>query len=297
MLLRKTAVAYGIGELLRKARAHRDPASPPMPLDEQCIMDNFVVRTKAADRGIEGVDMLKPRMSVNIVEPSFLGEVNDDDQEEMGRYLEVEFPSHPDADDAAVFVNQCAEDHRCHSFGVLLCELFSNCSPTAAEDTRGIRFHSFEDEPDSTSNNGDALPEPARKKTQLVDVRAVSVTGIRGTTMGREKSCSALPRGVCDTLLEEGLPSSMCLVIRNLIECGEDNRPDGAYESLEEEIKDLHLLLLDPSRFLFDHEPTYDELGNPQLSFREHKLYGRENEVTSITDAFCRVSSLSLIHI
>ena len=299
MLLRKTTVAYGIGELLRQTRARRDPASPPMPLDEQCIMDNFVVRTKAAGRSshpswkdIEGVDMLSPRLSVNIVEPSFLREVIDNDQDDtMGRYLEVEFPSHPDADDAAVFVDQCEEDHRCHSFGALLCELFSHCSPTSAADTRGIRFHSSEDEPESTSKNGDAPREPARKKTQLVDFRAVSVTGIRSTTAGREKSGSALPIGAYITLLEEGLPSSICLVIRNLLECGEDNRPDGAYDSLEEVTKDLHLLLLDPSRFLFDNEPTYDERGNPQLSFREHKLYGRENEVSSITDAFCRVSS------
>jgi predicted ATPase len=49
--------------------------------------------------------------------------------------------------------------------------------------------------------------------------------------------------------------------------------------------------MLDPCRFLFDNVPIYDKLGNPQLSFRKHQLYGRESEVTLITEAFCRVSS------
>ncbi len=190
MLLRKTTVTYGIGELLRQTRVRRDPASPPMPLDKECIMDNFVVRTKAAGRSshpswkdIKGVDMLSPRLSVNIVEPSFLREVIDNDQDNtMGRYLEVQFPFHPDADNAAVFVE---EDHQCHSFEALLCKLFSHCSPILAEGTRWNRFHSSKDD-ESTSKNGDAPREPARKKTQLVDFRAGSVTGICSTTVGCE---------------------------------------------------------------------------------------------------------------
>ena len=60
--------------------------------------------------------------------------------------------------------------------------------------------------------------------------------------------------------------------------------------SLDEVIEDLHLMLLDPSRFLLDKEPIYDELGNPLLSFREYKLYGRDDEVSLIEEAFCRVS-------
>ena len=82
-------------------------------LDEQFNIDNFVVRTNADGlssrpswRDIEGVGMLSPKLSVNIVEPSFLRgsfqEGNGDDQEEMGGYLEVDIPSHPDADDAAI---------------------------------------------------------------------------------------------------------------------------------------------------------------------------------------------------
>ena len=294
ILLRKTAVAYGIGELLRRVRASL------ILLDEQFNIDNFVVRTNADGlssrpswRDIEGVEMLSPKLSVNIVEPSFLlgsfQEGNDDDQEELGGYLEVEFPSHPDADadGAALFISQSEEDRRCHLFGFLLNELFSHRPPISAEDT-----HSNEGGTESTLKNGDAPGEPARKKTQLVDSRAVGVTGI-GAHDGarREKSCSALQRGGYPVSIEERLPSSIKIVIQNLLECGEATRPDTAYDSLYEVIEDLHLMLLDPIRFLVDKEPICDELGKSLLSFREHKLYGRNNEVSLITEAFCRVSS------
>jgi hypothetical protein len=296
ILLRKTAVAYGIGELLRRVRASL------ILLDEQFNIDNFVVRTNADGlsiypswKDIEGVDMLSPKLSVNIVEPSFLHgsfrEGNGDDQEEMGRYLEVEIPFQPDADCAAIFISQSEEDRRCHLFGVLLNEIFSHRPSISDED-----IHNNEGGTESTLKNGDAPREPAHKKTQLVDLRAVSVTGVLSTTHAHdcarsEKSCSALQRGGCAVSLKERLPSSIQIVIQNLLECGQDNRPDNAYDSLDEVINDLHLLLLDPSRFLFDKELIYDELGNPPLSFREYKLYGRENEVSLITEAFCRVSS------
>ena len=284
-LLRKSTVAYGIGELLRRVRASL------ILLDEQFNIDNFVVRTNADGqssrpswRDIKGVDILSPKLSVDIVEPSFL--CSSDDQEEMGGYLEVEFPSHPDADGVAVFFSQNEEDRRCHLFGVLLCELFSDRPPISAEDT-----HNNEGGTESTSNNFEAPREPAHKKAQLVDLRAVGVTGIAYDGARREKSYSALQRGGYAASLEEGLPSSIQILIQNLLDCGEDNRPDNAYDSLDAVVKDLHLLLLDPSRFLFDIEPINDELGNPQLSFREYKLYGRENEVSLIMETFCRVSS------
>ena len=80
------------------------------------------------------------------------------------------------------------------------------------------------------------------------------------------------------------------MVIQDLLDCGKVDQPDDAYDSLDEVIKDLHLLLLDPSRFLFNQELLYDDDGRKKLLFREHKLYGRENEVSLIMDAFCRVS-------
>eukprot|EP00985_Skeletonema_marinoi_P022322 scaffold14247_cov71-Skeletonema_marinoi.AAC.1 len=63
---------------------------------------------------------------------------------------------------------------------------------------------------------------------------------------------------------------------------------DDAYKSLRDVAEDLHLLLLDPDRFLFDNEVQSTE--NMKLRYRKEKLYGRDKEETLITDAFCRVS-------
>ncbi|KAL3806506.1 hypothetical protein ACHAXA_006682 [Cyclostephanos tholiformis] len=266
----KTAIAYGIAELLRQAaRSYHNSGIPLASFDARCSIDNFAVRTKSPGRrshptwrDIDGVDMLSPRLSVNIVEPAFLQEENDGDQyDELGRYLEVEFPTLPETDGDAVFVGQSEENVRCHSFGVLLYELFLNSAPISAGEEPDDGVVS-----ESASKNADASLEWTGKMIQLVDLRG----------------CSNLSGGE--------LPSSLLLVIQSLLDCGEDDRTDHAYDSLDAVISDLHLLLLDPSRFLFHHEPVYDDNGRMKLSFREHQLYGREHEVSLITEAFCRVS-------
>jgi hypothetical protein len=88
-----------------------------------------------------------------------------------------------------------------------------------------------------------------------------------------------------------GIPASLCLMTQNLLEGalrGTGGQSDDAYESLGLVGEDLHLLLLDPDRFLFDNEnQNTDSL---KLLYRRGKLYGRDKEETLITDAFCRVS-------
>ena len=91
-----------------------------------------------------------------------------------------------------------------------------------------------------------------------------------------------------------GVPASICLMTQNLLECalrhkyGTGGQLHNAYESLKVVCEDLHLLLLDPDRFLFDN-PNHDS-DDMQLLYRTDKLYGRDKEETLITDAFCRVS-------
>jgi hypothetical protein len=89
-----------------------------------------------------------------------------------------------------------------------------------------------------------------------------------------------------------GIPASICLMTQNLLECdlrGEGGQSNNdAYKSLGVVGEDLHLLLLDPDRFLFDNENQSTD--NSKLLYREEKLYGRDEEETLITDAFCRVS-------
>ena len=224
---------------------------------------------------------------MNIVEPFFLQEVNDCDQDDtMGQYMEAEFPSVPGTDEVADFFDQGEEDDRCQSFGVLLYELFFNCSLISAgndsDDGRGS---------ESAPGNNHVSLEHVRKKIRLVGLRGVGITQVDITAGVIREKLSALLRGERTQVSGEGVPSSVSLVIHNLLDCGEDDRPYNAYDSLDAVIGDFHLLLLDPGRFLFNHKPTYDDNGRAKLSFQEHHIYGRENEIAIITEAFCSVSS------
>eukprot|EP00581_Thalassiosira_minuscula_P014826 CAMPEP_0183723104 /NCGR_PEP_ID=MMETSP0737-20130205/14816_1 /TAXON_ID=385413 /ORGANISM="Thalassiosira miniscula, Strain CCMP1093" /LENGTH=1533 /DNA_ID=CAMNT_0025953355 /DNA_START=8 /DNA_END=4609 /DNA_ORIENTATION=- len=88
-------------------------------------------------------------------------------------------------------------------------------------------------------------------------------------------------------LKDLGYPSSLSLLVKNLLDCGWDYefRPDDAMPSLNEAKRDLHLLLLEPKRFLFDRLG-----GTVMLNIKQHRMYGREAERSLIIDVFCRVS-------
>ena len=300
VLLHKITVAFGIAELLKHARDQLGSATAG---EQCCNIDNFAVHvasppsTARSPRiDVRGVEMLSPKLSVEIVEPFFLqpgiGGGGDDRKREdplAGRYLEAEFPGNERAATAAVLaaVSQSEEDARCHALGVLLYELFSLLS---LRHTDGLGLAGAQ--------------EPARKKVRRpedsLDAAAqeaqAQVPDAAGESRGGLPNSSSSDFEWNNFLLAKlGFPSSICILVRNLLECREEERPDEAYDSLETVSKDLHLLLLDPRRFLLD-QPTAstaeDGNGTPRrLSFRGHKLYGRETEVTLITDAFCRVSS------
>jgi len=310
---------------LQSGTGDNNPASTTSTsVAEHCTIDNFIVREHRAVTGdvslsvgdqsssksneltttlkgddIHGVDMISTGTSVNIFEPYFLRcgiSDNGNDQEDptvMGRYLEVDFRlvhSHfhlQDADDcgsAAAATQQVGsiceeEDTRCcHSLGVLLHKLFHHLAPSIQREKKesfttamgkvesGMpRTENDDLSQDKDEGDDDDKEEPAHKKSSI-------------TTTGNHS-----------TLLQLGYPSSICLLVQSLLRC-EEGENLCQYDSLDAVIKDLHLMLLDPSRFLFDNEPSL-ESGSMQLLFREHKLYGRENEVSVITDAFCRVSS------
>jgi len=320
LILRKTTVAYGVAQLMKQARTQHHSGSslatlpPPIVLlNEQLLsIDNFTVRMNTTAQmshpcsDIEGVDMISPKLSVDIIEPSFLQDVVL--PRKLGRYVETEFPflgiTDENSEDVAVFFSQSEEDEYCHMFGVLMYELFFQSSGDRGKGA--ISTVTLSSEHGLSSDVGgnqklierfdDASIEPARKKSQRIDLRAhYHVTVNRSTSedtnilndvrQERHGECAA-------SVVQDGFPSLLCLVIQNLLDCEEDsNRPDNAYECLEAVIKDLHLLLLDPERFLFNSEPTdYDTNGRVMPSFREHTLYGRDNEVMMITEAFCRVS-------
>ena len=287
LLLRKITIAYGITELLRHIRSYPTPAElSPASLEEQFSIDNFVVRISGETSSgtmpsstpdwndIKGVDMISPPLSANIYEPSFLmsglydsgGTGNQG--EKMGRYLQVEFfpdRSGGNNNNNLIATSHVEEDARCHLLGILLYELFSHLSIERTNATK------------SPEGGEEGPPNKKKKSPPGVTDFPPSAQHIIGNT-------TYIPMNAL------GFPQSICVLVQNLLDCGEYVRPVNAYESLDVVIQDLHLLLLDPTRFLFEHEPT-SENGTVDLMFREHKLYGREKELTLITDAFCRVST------
>ena len=96
-------------------------------------------------------------------------------------------------------------------------------------------------------------------------------------------------------LEELGFPCPLSLLVQHLL----DGQECAAYETLDDVLPDLHLLLLEPDRFLFNASWAPNGNGRIPLRFRREsdgegyteKLYGRETEVTQIQEAFCRVSA------
>jgi len=158
-----------------------------------------------------------------------------------------------------------SEDQLCHSFGKLLYELISNRPP-------------FTNEGQSSINLQHGMQVPANAS---IDERSSK------RHVGQQKSEDYT------SLLELVFPSSLSLLIKNLIECttGGD-KPDDAYPSLKVVSKDIRLLLKYPGRFLFDRTlvANCDEKGSGMLHLRKDKLYGRDKQSFMIMDTFCRVS-------
>ena len=281
LLVRKVTVAYGIVELLIRCPTNN------VLLDDDAKMgiDNFAVCVSTkADRlssqqspswdDIRGVRMLSSGLSLSIEEPSYLSCLFEDGGEkdvQMGRYLEVEL----DAANALVGITKTdclygAERKeisklRCrYLLAKILYQLFTNDDE-------------FPD--DNHNHSGD---KPAYKKVKI------GQSSEREGHVPDNKSGSDLSNITAVGRMQQvEVPASICRMMQNLFESASESGGD-AYKTLEEVGKDLHLLLFDPDRFLFDREARRTD--NMQLLFRKEKQYGRDKEETLITDTFCRVT-------
>jgi len=276
-LLRKTTVAYGIVELLRHSRILskcQNLTTARLCRSKECNVDNFVVHLFSQNQpigsteqtqwnNVRGVSMISPALSAQIAEPLFLSTINDEPMQ-IGMYLEVHItPPLPDN-----FLNhgigQTSNSKDCHLFGVLLYELCTGICPFPVE---------------SGGNNTLGGISQEKPKKIRATVRYDKKKG---------KSYSTLQAKPYTPLQELGCPSSLSLLVQNLID-GHD-----AYPSLDPVSSDIHLLNNDPECFLFDIEDSSGPVqgsSSMQLQIKKGKLYGREKQVSLITDAFCRVSS------
>jgi hypothetical protein len=307
--IRRTTIAYGIAELLKRTDAEK--------IDEYARIDNIVLflskkHEARPGEGIKGIGMISPRLTLKIEEPSYLdlncfleGEERNSDQ--WGRYLEVELDNTSSvlprvnfggqltanhnvapqnnnlatlAEAASAAAEEECENKRCCVFARLLHELLIN-EPLPNTNNDALRY---------SASNGTSPTEPAQKRAR----KKAMLSRAKGD-YDRAELTFQLPSVI--RMQNMGIPASLCRMMHNLLECvsrGDDD--DGAqqmhdaYKSLEGVIDDLHLLLLDPARFLFDAEGLVGNSSNMRLLYRKGKLYGRDKEETLITDAFCRVS-------
>jgi len=302
----QTTVAYGIVELLllrEKNHANASAKNNRQCLEEEIQIDNFAVcvcmnnNSKSSRRpweDINGISMLSSGMHVSIYEPSYLNSLNPEGEEEydvqvsMGRFLEVDLISPPPdiatiaaADKAAGYKATVAEtDRRLSLLTRVLYELF--CHEPFLDDAL-LSYDEDCSKEDETSKSDHRVPPP-RKKLMLSRAHA---------DFDEPNSTKQIPHFV--HMQKRGLPASLCLMMQNLLECdclGDCGQQSGdAYTSLDVVAKDLHLLLFDPDRFLFDKEVNVGTSDNMQLLYKKEKMYGRDIEESLITDAFCRVSS------
>lgn len=290
-IIRRTTIAYGIAELLKRS------SDGALEGGNVIRIDDFVVSVCKRRGGsmrswedIKGVAMVSSGMSLTIEEPSYLrglleGESGCDG--EMGRCLEVELVSDSKTCEAAAALDNVgqsacmtvAECKRCHVFARLLYELFTH---EAIPDENALA---------DTSSTKQPAQKRARKSHVVSSRKNRMLTRAEG-----DFDSAGIPFQIPSSIVhmqKQGIPASICLMAQNLLECslrGNANYGQlrNAYESFGVVCEDLHLLLLDPDRFLFDlqNRDSFDM----QLLYRTDKLYGREKEETLITDAFCRVS-------
>ena len=278
---------------------------------------------------IVGADLLSPApLRLNIIAPDFdvLNSFGDYDEhnEQNGCSLEVEIVDPPDLTLTEAGVNDTADSSRsnkyddellsCHLFGVLLHELFAGSHPfpeDGEEEGKGLidkegelqeSTHSSSSQPlfkktmeDLLASSGgvDNVINSSIQRKALSSVICMSkeedTTAATNGSSSESKIREHLSRSKYIPLKDLGFPSSLSLLVKNMLESGWGQilRPDDSMTSLKDAIDDLYLLLNDPDRFLFD---SVAEQGG-SLNIRPGKLYGREKETALITDAFYRVST------
>ncbi len=269
-IVRKTAVAYAVAKLLERAIASRSPLSAA-----KISIDNFVVRTKTKKHHVDsdsellsmadisGVDMISERLSLTITEPlyEYNNILNEGEEGGTESILDVCISS-SQLPGSSPAVEQIDERIVCHLFGVLLYQLYSNMDPVPEESLLGTDKSCKQ-----LGDDCDGAEEPAKKKATI-------------------PSHSALH--------DVGTPPSVIMLVQNLIESKYDKplhrQNICPCTSMKEVCDDLNLLLREPSRFLLTRK-QFEREGTAKLQIRQNRLYGREKEVSMLSDAFSRVSA------
>jgi hypothetical protein len=241
----KVKVAYAISKLLEHIKAAVCNYSQA-EMHQLCSLKNFLVRTfhdmLSGQDQVVGVDMISPYMSVQFVSSQSFPRVSPFANEIVltENNIEIVITRHCDFCCAtkAVSQNEQRDDNLlCHSFGVLLYNLF--CGQSLTEGRK---------EPPASIQELDGhehLP-PAKKSICMT----------------------------CTPSLSSFTTTSISRLVNSLLDCqlATEVRSEDAYTSLEVAIGDLQLLLKEPRVFLFDYENRFLNRDTSKLYGRKEEV-------------------------
>jgi hypothetical protein len=256
-MIRKITVAFAIGKLLRHLKDSVLSYSQHELL-RLCSIDNFAVQvlqgvTCDGCWDIMGIDMISPSMSLQVTSLAG-GKI-------WGRDVDAVVTRHSSFCCAkrAAQVEGEHENLMCYTLGYLINFIFSGVDESVSldnpqENTRDNFMDSF--------------------------LRSLSISPLSEQSRPTKAACNHEGKSY-----EMLLPGPISQVVDDLLSCqsGEDlYRSDTAYLSLDSAINDLHLLLLEPNRYIFE---TKCQLTSTT------EIYGRSSEAKDLLDSFSRVVS------
>ena len=296
-MLRKVTLAYAICDAVQFISRSVTIASNEK-LVELCSIDNFVVRVceEASDPGwkVKGIETVSPPLSLKLKTYVILdGDFFDEKSRELqGRNVSTSITIHSSKDWTLKAVQSSSgtrvEKRICYLIGRLLQHTFFAAAPRQ-EEMNDLNTTMRKKDGEQVQTNDYTKEPPTKKKT--FQSLSISSPGI----ISRESSVSEYTEGSTiflpsehDLRLEEcGCPPTMLEIIKYLNEAGLGTfSSDVAYKSLDAAIKDLHLILEEPERFLFKQHKLQS------LDFNKSKLYGRSKELAMIKNVFSHVHSL-----
>jgi hypothetical protein len=269
-LLRKLTVAFAIGKVLEHIKASVSSYSQDELL-QMCSADNFAVHMMSSpseddssedDEGWEvtGVDMISPPMSLQVASNSFNSSnffSSTDEGECWGSNTSVAITKHSPFCCAKKSSGdeRRNEKHLCYALGLLIKIIFDDGS------------------------SGDTDPRMNDGMGDLLRSLSISPFHPRPTKSTRMPSQYQEVHTSCTVAT---VPVSR--VINDLLNSKEDaiKGSNNCYTSLGDAIEDIHHLLAEPMKYLFN--------SNHQLPISTN-MYGRTSETKSLLDAFCRVAS------
>jgi len=309
-MLRRTTVAYGMAELFRHI-LENDISTPITTTKEQIFsIDNFAVRVldftdEIVDPGweVEGVEMDTPHLSLRIIAPSFSGALFDkgNNDEMVGKKVDVEISVRKYEEGFSLFQNRGSEMRFCHLFGRLLNDIFSPSIRHKFNNVTELDIGGTIPKAKCWEKSQNCAASPfgefvCKKKQSLTDLCPQNFEEGEIFLNSVRKKSTHQEQEAISSLLDLGFSSCVWDMVKNFSASGLTGLcPDEAYSSIQSACEDIRLLLLDPERFLYHDElkaaPGNSDHAKTPLRIPKNKLYGREKEISIISDSFCRVAT------